>query len=117
MLYGEFLIAVLLGTFSFFSYKGWGQASVICMLVHTIVFQLSFGAAHWVYIPEILTDAQFGLVTTIHYMNGVEISLVSESMFSSWGPSGTFLFYSIISSVGLIFMKLFVKETTGLTDR
>ena len=50
-------------------------------------------------------------------MNGVEISLMSEWMFKHMHPSGTFLFYAIVSSLGFLFMKAFVRETSGLTDR
>lgn len=72
---------------------------------------------HWVYVPEILSDQQLGFVLTFHYMNGVEISLVTEYMIKSMGTDGTFLFYSIVNFIGGVFMFFFIKETFYLTDR
>ena len=74
------------------------------------------GAAHWVYVTEILSDIQFGFVSTVHYLNGVEVSVATEYMLNSWLPQGTFLFYGIITLIGFFTVFLFVKETKGLSD-
>jgi hypothetical protein len=77
----------------------------------------TIGPIHWIYIPEILTDAQFGPVLTVHYMNGIEISLCTEYMMYYLKPFGTFLFFATVTFVGGIFMVIFVKETKGLNDK
>ncbi len=64
------------------------------------------GSIYWIYIPEILTDAQFGAVMTVYYINGVEISLCSEYMIKYLQPQGTFLFFSVITLLGAIFIFL-----------
>ena len=69
------------------------------------------------YVPEILTDQQWGFVATIHYMNGVELSLVTEYMMEYMKLEGTFLFYCIITFAGLFFFIFVVKETSHLTDK
>ena len=75
------------------------------------------GSTHWVYLPEILTDAQFGFVATFHYCNGVELSLVTEYMIKGWKTQGTFLFYSLFTLSGVFWFYYVVKETKGLTDK
>lgn len=65
---------------------------------------MSMGPIHWFYLPEVLTDVQFGFVATTHYMNGVEISLVSEYMLRYMTPAGMFLFYAIVTTFGTYFM-------------
>ena len=38
-------------------------------------------------------------------------------MIDSWGPGGTFIFYSIINFGTFWFVRLVLKETEGLSDR
>ena len=73
-------------------------------------------AVHWIYISEILTDNQFGFISTCHYCNGIEVSLVSEWMFNQLRPDGTFVYYGCITLAGFFFIQFFLKETKGLTD-
>ena len=98
-------------------YAGAKTFSVLFMLLFLICYQSTMGPTHWIYIPEILTDAQFGFVVTIHYLNGVEIGLSTEYLIEIMAPSGTFLMFAVITLLGGVFMHLFVKETQGLTDR
>ena len=78
---------------------------------------VTVGGMHWIYIPECLSDVQFSFVACFHYANGIEIAMVSEYMFNSLGPDGTFVFYFVVSTMGLIFMYFFLEETHGLSDR
>ena len=78
---------------------------------------VSIGGMHWIYLPECSSDQQFSLVASFHYFNGIIIATVSEYMFEYLGPDGTFLYFSIVSTLGLIFMFFFLKETHGLTDK
>ena len=72
---------------------------------------------HWIYIPEILNDAQFGAVVTTHYLNGIYISLCTEYFIEYLRPEGTFLMFATITTLGGVFMAMFVKETQGLSDK
>ena len=51
------------------------------------------------------------------YMNGVEISLVSEYMIEYFNPEGFFLFFGLVSFCGYLFIISCMKETEGLTDK
>ena len=75
------------------------------------------GPIHWSYLPECLTDTQFGFIATFHYMNGVEISAASEYMMAYLTPAGMFAFYAIITIFGTFFIHYFVQDTAGLTDK
>ena len=87
------------------------------MLLFLMFHHSTAGSLHWVYIPEILSDAQFGAVVTVHYINGIEIVLTTEYMIKYLKPEGTFLFFAVVSILGGFFMMAFVKETKGLTDK
>jgi len=71
----------------------------------------TMGALHWVYLPEILNDTQFGLIATCHYLNGIEVSVVTEFMLNAWMPQGMYLFYGVVTCLGTAFFVSFVKET------
>jgi hypothetical protein len=72
---------------------------------------------HWVYLPEVLTDQQIGTVFFFHYMNGVELSIVTEYLIEYIRPHGTILYHAIITFLGLFFVTFVIKETQGLTDK
>ena len=69
------------------------------------------------YLPEFLTDQQFGFVSTFHYSNGILLALTTEYMVDSLGPAGTFLLFTFITGFGFVFILFNVKETQNLTDR
>ena len=94
-----------------------GYLALSAMCSFMIVFAPTMGAIHWFYYAEVLTDEQFGLVATVHYLNGLEISLCSEYMMRYMGLSGMFLYYAIITSLGVLFLNRFIKETRGLSDK
>ena len=81
------------------------------------LYQLSYGTVHWVMLPEILNDQQFGLVCTAHYVNGIIISLDTEFLVKVLGPAGLCFYYATITFLGMFFVISVVKETSGLTDR
>ena len=87
------------------------------MNLYYTFFEISMAGVHWVYLPEILTDQQFGVVLTCHYMNGVELSLVTEYMIEYLKPMGLFLWYCATNFLGTFYMIFIVKETANLTDK
>ena len=106
-----------LGATSVFLYFKNGIASMILMSMFQVTYQTTINPVHWIYLPEVLSDVQWGFVLTVHYLGNVEIALVSEYMFEYWRPEGTFLFYSLITLLGTFFYTYCVKETVGLSDK
>ena len=53
----------------------------------------------------------------MHYVNGIEISLVTEFMVKKLGPAGVCMYYATVTFLGMFFIIFVVKETQGLTDR
>ena len=94
-----------------------GYLSIITMLLVVVIIQIFLGGTHWVYIPEVLNDAQFGFVLTFHYSNAILISLTLEYMIKYLGVQGTFLYFSFINFLGFCFIWAFLRETKGLSDK
>ena len=100
---------------SYFTYAQSANALMLSIIIYILVQTSTIGALHWIYLPEILTDAQFAFVSSIYYLNGVEIALCSEEMIHHLHPDGVFFFYFIISALGLIWMYTYLKDTAGLS--
>jgi len=66
---------------------------------------------HWVYIPEITNDTQFGFVATIHYSAAVWLSATMEYQMAFMSAAGTFLYFAVVNFLGFLFLSRFVKET------
>ena len=57
-----------------------------------------------------------GFASTIFYMNGVELSLVTEYVVEYLRPEGFFWLQSSITFLGVIFIHKYIIETMGLSD-
>jgi hypothetical protein len=53
-------------------------ATIILLCLFALALQLGIGGVHWVYLPEILNDAQFGWVSTVHYSGGIFVAVSTE---------------------------------------
>ena len=115
-LFGQFGVALCLGALSLFIYLEKGYLAIGSILVYELVINSTIGAIHWLYLPEVLSDIQFGFVATVHYLNGVEVALTTEWFIKLLSPTGTFFFYTIVTFLGFIFFFFYIKETQGLAD-
>ena len=79
--------------------------------------QIFLAGVHWVYIPEITNDTQFGFAATIHYSTAVWLSATMEYQMKFMSAAGTFLYFAAINFAAFFFMVRYVKETQGLTDK
>ena len=116
LLVGQFTMGTTLLFFALSIKLQEGAISICLMLLFNFFMMTTIGAVHWIYISEILTDVQFGFISTCHYCNGIEVSLISEWMFNKLRPDGTFVYYGCITLVGFFLIQHFLKETKGLTD-
>ena len=111
------MVASILGLLALMISMDEAYAAMAMIVLFLFINGWSVEGLHWIYIPEILSDTQFGFVASFHYVNGVVISVVSEPMFKYLRPEGTFLFFCAVSSLGFIFMYFHLLETEGLSDR
>ena len=82
-----------------------------------MLIEYSIAGLFWIYLAEVCTDQQMGFVTLILYLGGVELSLITEYLVHWLQPEGMILLFAGFSGVGCIFLCMFLKETSGLTDR
>lgn len=86
IVHGYLNVTILLGLLSLFIHIGQGYLAVSIMYVYIINNALCVASTLWIYVPEILNDAQYGFALTFHYIQAVEISALTESMMFTLRP-------------------------------
>jgi hypothetical protein len=109
-------VVISLAAISLFIQMDNGYGAIASIFAFEIIYNATFGPVHWLYLPEVLNDTQFGFIATIHYSNAIEIAFTTEWLIEKVTPSGVFLVYTVISFLGLIFMWFYIRETQGLAD-
>ena len=69
------------------------------------------------YLSETCSDAQFGPISTILYINGALVSVSIEFISQALGESGMFVLLGAFTMFQTIFNMLCLKETADLTDK
>ena len=87
------------------------------MCIINLSIQVFLAGVHWVYIPEISNDNQFGLIATVHYSTAVYLSATLEYELEYFSPQGTMFFFAICNLAAFLFCTVLVKETQGLSDK
>ena len=105
-----------LASLTLFIQLGKGYAAIASILAFEIIINSTIASVHWIYLPEVLTDTQFGFVVTFCYLNGMEVAVTTEWLMEAFTPAGVFLLYTVFSSLGFVFMYVFLRETKGLPD-
>jgi len=76
-------------------------------------FSLSLGPITVVYISEIVTD--ISPYMTFIWIETILISFASNLMMEKFGTGKVFLYFAIVSSLGLAYLIKFMIETKGKT--
>ena len=108
---GHLVMSALLFIFAIGIYANAGYFSLFMMAAINAAIQVFLAGVHWVYIPEITNDTQFGFVATIHYSAAVWLSATMEYQMAFMSAGGTFLYFAIVNFLGFLFLSRFVKET------
>ena len=89
----------------------------ICVFI--TAFQFTQGPIAWMYAAEVAVDTALGLCILGLFLSLLEKAITMEFMVHSSliGPHGMFFILGIITIGGALFMKVFVKETKGLSDK
>ena len=91
--------------------------AIVSMNLFIASFNFSQGAALPIYLAEVTVDSAMGLCIFFLFFSQLEIAITTDFIVqSSLGPQGMFFICSFITFLGAIFVWVFMKETSGLTD-
>jgi len=119
MLIGSFglivTLALVSGTFYLKSFNGWGVT--VYLLVYIAFFAFSQGAVIWVFIAEIFPNQVRAkgqtLGSTTHWIMAVFIAFSFPYLAEKAGGGNTFMFFSVMMCLQLLFVWKIMPETKG----
>jgi len=119
MLIGSFglivTLALVSGTFYLKSFNGWGVT--VYLLVYIAFFAFSQGTVIWVFIAEIFPNQVRAkgqtLGSTTHWIMAVFIAFSFPYLAEKAGGGNTFMFFSVMMCLQLLFVWKIMPETKG----
>ncbi len=119
MLIGSFGLIATLGlvAFNFYSHTTGGILITVYLLVYIAFFAFSQGAVIWVFISEIFPNQVRAKGQTLgsftHWFMAAVIAFSFPSLTEKLGGGNTFLFFSVMMIVQLLFVWRIMPETKG----
>ena len=116
---GHFLIAAIHCAVGRFNDTGNNAGVLSMILLFLIVYQNTTGPMTWVYCTETTIDSALGLCLFVLYGTIFLQTVMCPELMEpeSIGPSGMFYIFGFLSLVGCLFCWVYIKETSGLTDK
>jgi hypothetical protein len=68
------------------------------------------------YAAEVAVDTALGLCVLALFLSLLEKAITMEVMIHFWSSATVFFILGVVTLAGAIFIKIFVKETKGLSD-
>jgi Na+/melibiose symporter-like transporter len=123
MLNGMIAISIVLvatGVFQIFNY---GIPSTICVLAFVMIFEFSSGPITWLYMSEIMEDTGTGIASALNWLMNCIVGAVTPYAIQGLTENNkfpekvgyVFIFCSVLSLCGTLFIYKFMKETKGLS--
>ncbi|KAK4557110.1 hypothetical protein LTR86_006091 [Recurvomyces mirabilis] len=98
--------------------SGGGYAAIVFIYIFALGFCFSYAGVPWIYCAEIfpmnLRSVGMGLCTATHWLFNFVIARSVPYMITNIGY-GTYFVFASITTIGIIWVYLFVPETKGLT--
>lgn len=119
MLIGSFGLIITLGlvAFNFYSHNTGGILITVYLLVYIAFFAFSQGAVIWVFISEIFPNQVRAKGQTLgsftHWVMAAIIAFSFPALTEKLGGGNTFLFFSIMMVIQLLFVWKIMPETKG----
>ena len=110
------LMQMVQGLFDFDPSDGFNIAQAIFIYIFMFSFGISLGPIVWIYNAEILPEKGVALATVVNWISAFVSGLTIPPLYSALPPEfrfTIFIFFSLCSFGGLIYVLKFVKETKG----
>ena len=118
LFWGQLSMGASLCLTAIFTLLDYSIPVIICICIFIISFQFSQGPIAWMYAAEVAVDTALGLCVLALFLSLLEKAITIEFMVHSEaiGSAGMFFILGAITTLGAVFIKIFVKETKGLSD-
>lgn len=119
----QFLMAIDLILLGWCGETDKSTAEIYLLMLFIILFEFSVGPILWLYMAEICQDKAIGLASCLNWLIGLIISSAIPPVIKAIKTPENdnvgyiFIFYGIITAVGLVFIYFFMYETKGKTQQ
>ncbi|KAL4966082.1 putative MFS monosaccharide transporter [Aspergillus stella-maris] len=116
----HFIVAGITGSFEgqWEAHRGAGWAAVVFVWVYAVCFGFSWGPVAWIIISEVfplgLRAKGVSIGGSSNWLNNFAVAM-STSPFISTSQFGAFIFFGVITVIGVLWVFFFVPETKGRT--
>ncbi|KAL4800779.1 general substrate transporter [Aspergillus venezuelensis] len=116
----HFIVAGITGSFEgrWETHRGAGWAAVVFVWVYAVCFGFSWGPVAWIIISEVfplgLRAKGVSIGGSSNWLNNFAVAM-STSPFISTSQFGAFIFFGVITVIGVLWVFFFVPETKGRT--
>ncbi|GFF24244.1 probable glucose transporter rco-3 [Aspergillus udagawae] len=116
----HFIVAGIIGTYSgqFENHKGAGWAAVVFVWIFIINFAYAWGPVAWIVVSEVFPLSMRAKGVSIggssNWLNNFAVGL-STSPFIAASDYGTFIFFGVVTTIGVLYVWFLVPETKGRT--
>ncbi len=131
LLCGSFVMALSLASISFIFSKGelandvlllpdgWDMAAFIVAMVFVAAFACTWGPALWVLLGEMFPNSMragaVALCSSAVWVGNFMVVMTFPSLLKGAGLCATYAVYAVFPALSFVFVKIFVKETKGLS--
>lgn len=90
----------------------------MCICLYAVLYQVSLGAAIWMYSNEVTVDSAGGLIVIgVFGMLFIQSLCLQQLMDSALQAEGVFGLFAGITIIGFLYILFFIKDTHNLTDK
>jgi hypothetical protein len=116
---GHIGIAIVHATIALFDIYKYNDGVLIFTILFLIIYENTSGPIAWLYAAETVIDVALGVCLLTLWGTVFVLSLVCPVLMSkdSIGTQNVFFIFSGLSVLGTIYSYVFIRETSGLTDR
>jgi len=116
-MWGNIIMSTLLFLSGILIVVGQGLAALICLMVYMFTFESTQGPTAWLYTAETVVDHAMGFCTLGMFGMLMVLTLVADLIVdSAIRAEGLIFIFGSCTFVAIFYIKIFCKETRGLTD-
>lgn len=114
LVFGQTGVVLSLYGIAVFNYFEFNSLMLASMVIYLCFFEFGIGSIVFIHIFETNVDSITGVSNQVLFVMVFTTSLITPTLIDSLTVSGTFLFFGSCSLVGLIYIILFVKDTSRI---
>ena len=117
MLYMNGLMAIILVLVGLSIKNSWTASTIVCIMSFIAIFEFSSGPITWLYMSEIMQDKAVSVATVLNWVMNLVISIITPKIATEDTIPYIFISVGALTTLGTIFVFIFMKETRGLNKQ